>query len=219
MSDGRAYGVYDYGEGVYGQSAIIDAAVAISASSGGTAEGVAIKKKLASAHIVATSNVSAFGQRLRTSDAAVSASSNSSSVANRVQPAAAQAVCQTGGSAGAYIAIIGGLETISATSSSLVSSERVRTAVSGIEANGSVSANGLLVLSGVCVINAQSFVTAYPYRIFSVSAGSVVVSNMTAGGRRLWEIETLVPETWSDVPIPSQAWTPVAVENQTWVSV
>ncbi|MEK9714092.1 MAG: hypothetical protein VW258_16130, partial [Thalassolituus sp.] len=37
MALGRAYGVYDYGEGVYGEDFIIDAVVAIAATSGATA--------------------------------------------------------------------------------------------------------------------------------------------------------------------------------------
>lgn len=80
MANGRDYGSFDYGIGVYGQALIVDAEVTIAAASNSTA--AAIQRSAAAATAAVQSNTTSDGTRIRQVDMTSAATSNASSIAD-----------------------------------------------------------------------------------------------------------------------------------------
>ena len=79
MANGRDYGSFDYGIGVYGTALVVDATCTISATSNATANGS--RTRTVSEQIVATSNASATPTRIISSTLNVISVSSSGAAA------------------------------------------------------------------------------------------------------------------------------------------
>lgn len=88
-----------------------------------------------------------------------------------------------------------------------------------IQAVSNATAYAVSVFSTIIVIFPESTVSANGVAVYLASANSSALSSVTASGRRKWENEDDIAETWTTITDVSESWTDVSDQSETWTTV
>ena len=88
-----------------------------------------------------------------------------------------------------------------------------------IQAVSNATAYAVSVFSTIIVIFPESTVSANGVAVYLASANSSTLSSVTASGRRKWEDEADIAETWTAITDVSESWTDVSEQSETWTTV